>query len=226
MRKVVIPRAADVFSAWGMLMSDLRRDAFLTRLLPLRPRRTPAISRPWSQRSPTRRWRSSTRSASRATRVRFERFGKLRYENQEHTVEIRLPDGPLDAAAVDATSAAFHEAYEREYTYRLAAPIEFVGLHLVSYAAVGKLEPLPLPVTGRAVGEAVKGHRDVDYALEGVHRRDDRRRRPARAGDDASTGRRSSRRRARPSSCTRSTSVSVDRFGNLHIDRWVRMSES
>ena len=31
--KVVIPRAADVFSAWGMLMSDLRRDYFVTRLL-------------------------------------------------------------------------------------------------------------------------------------------------------------------------------------------------
>ncbi len=25
-KKVVVPRAADVFSAWGMLMSDLRRD--------------------------------------------------------------------------------------------------------------------------------------------------------------------------------------------------------
>src|SRR4029079_10020685 len=34
-RKVVIPRAADVFSAWGMLMSDLRRDYFVTRLLSL-----------------------------------------------------------------------------------------------------------------------------------------------------------------------------------------------
>src|SRR5256886_7983445 len=34
-RKVVIPLAADVFSAWGMLMSDLRRDYFVTRLLSL-----------------------------------------------------------------------------------------------------------------------------------------------------------------------------------------------
>src|SRR5438309_11359249 len=34
-RKVIIPRAADVFSAWGMLMSDLRRDYFVTRLFGL-----------------------------------------------------------------------------------------------------------------------------------------------------------------------------------------------
>ena len=33
MQKVVIPRAADVFSAWGMLMTDLRRDYFVTRLI-------------------------------------------------------------------------------------------------------------------------------------------------------------------------------------------------
>src|SRR5262249_41642174 len=31
--RIVIPRAADVFSAWGVLMSDLRRDLFLTRLV-------------------------------------------------------------------------------------------------------------------------------------------------------------------------------------------------
>src|SRR6185437_9790681 len=34
-RKVVVPYAADVFSAWGMLMSDLRRDYFVTRLVTL-----------------------------------------------------------------------------------------------------------------------------------------------------------------------------------------------
>ncbi len=44
-RKVVIPRAADVFSAWGMLMSDLRRDYFLTRLVALRRAATRADAR-------------------------------------------------------------------------------------------------------------------------------------------------------------------------------------
>ena len=37
MQRVVIPRAADVFSAWGMLMSDLRRDYFVTRLVSIEP---------------------------------------------------------------------------------------------------------------------------------------------------------------------------------------------
>ena len=36
-RKVVVPAAASVFSAWGMMMSDLRRDYFVTRLAELTP---------------------------------------------------------------------------------------------------------------------------------------------------------------------------------------------
>src|SRR5215469_2547946 len=32
-KKIVIPRGAPVFSAWGMMMSDLRRDYFITRLI-------------------------------------------------------------------------------------------------------------------------------------------------------------------------------------------------
>src|SRR4029077_283056 len=36
-RKVVVPAGASVFSAWGMMMTDLRRDYFVTRLAELKP---------------------------------------------------------------------------------------------------------------------------------------------------------------------------------------------
>ena len=36
-KKVVVPAGAAVFSAWGMMMSDLRRDYFVTRLADLKP---------------------------------------------------------------------------------------------------------------------------------------------------------------------------------------------
>ena len=36
-KKVIVPYAADVFAAWGMLMSDLRRDLFLTRIARFEP---------------------------------------------------------------------------------------------------------------------------------------------------------------------------------------------
>ena len=104
--------------------------------------------------------------------MRFLRHGRLRYENQEHSVEIRLPGGAIDETAVGEIADGFHRAYEREYTYRLDAPIEFVGAHVVAIAEVGKLAPARVPAAGRDLADARKGRRAVDYATEGVHEAD------------------------------------------------------
>jgi N-methylhydantoinase A len=168
---VIVPRAADVFSAWGMLMSELRRDYFATRLVAF----TDAHAKVIEQLSTELTDMVLAQFAAEVidvARVRFERFGKFRYENQEHHVEVLLPDGKLDSNVIKAVSDAFHSAYEREYTYRLDAPVEFVGLHLVARADIGKLEPVRLPKTSRRVGDTRKGRREVDYALEGVHTAD------------------------------------------------------
>src|SRR5262245_19410853 len=167
-RKVVIPRAADVFSAWGMLMSDLRRDYFVTRLTTMTAKEAPRLDALLAEMTQTARDQFA-REGVRPQQIRFVRFGNLRYENQEHSVEVQLPDGLIDAATIEAIADTFHTSYEREYTYRLDAPIEFVGAHVVAIAEVGKLSPAPLPVTGRSVGDALKGRRRVDYATEGVH---------------------------------------------------------
>jgi N-methylhydantoinase A len=171
MAKVVIPRAADVFSAWGMLMSDLRRDYFVTRLATLAAESAGSVQG-WVREVEQLAVEQFAQEGIADERVGLVRFGRLRYENQEHSVEVQLPDGEIDERAVEAIAERFHETYEREYTYRLDAPVEFVGVHVVASAEVGKLTPAPLPVTGADVGSARKGTREVDYELEGVHRAD------------------------------------------------------
>ena len=66
----------------------------------------------------------------------------------------------------------FHGVHQREYTYRLDAPVEIVGLHLVASAEVGKLQLAPLPKTGASFAAALKARRLVDYALQGAHEAD------------------------------------------------------
>ncbi|AIZ45197.1 5-oxoprolinase [Deinococcus radiopugnans] len=168
MGKVLIPYAADVFSAWGMMMSDLRRDLFITHLSSFGPAQAEALAALVTQ-AESDALEQFAQEGIGAERVRFVRYAKLRYENQEHAVEVELPEGALDQAATEQTTASFHASYEREYTYRLDAAVEFVGLHLVSFASIGKLIPAKLPRTGLTVQQAVKGQRDVDYATEGVH---------------------------------------------------------
>jgi N-methylhydantoinase A len=168
MRKVVIPRAADVFSAWGMLMSDLRRDYFVTRLTTLTPEEAASVDG-WVRELEAHAAEQFAGEGIAAEQLQLVRFGRLRYENQEHSVEVELPAGEIDADAVRAIVENFHSAYEREYTYRLDAPVEFVGVHLVAAAEVGKLTPAELPVTGAAAADARTGVRDVDYELQGTH---------------------------------------------------------
>jgi N-methylhydantoinase A len=170
-RKVVIPRAADVFSAWGMLMSDLRRDYFVTRLVTLHVDNAARIDSLLREIESVATAQFAREGIERG-QVRFLRYGKLRYENQEHGVEISLPDGEVDAGAVAEIADLFHRSYEREYTYRLDAPVEFVGAHVVAIAEVGKLAPAQLPRTGRTLEDARKGRRNVDYATEGSHEAD------------------------------------------------------
>lgn len=168
---VVIPRQADVFSAWGMLMSSLRRDYFATRLTPFIPDHAQTIRALIGEvvASATAQFEAEGVDSSS---VSVQIFAKLRYENQEHHVEIAFPEGSFDLPRMKEVTEVFHATYEREYTYRLAAPLEFVGLHVVATADVGKLRLMPMRKTGTAVADARKGVREVDYALDGIHKAD------------------------------------------------------
>lgn len=166
-RKVIVPQAASVFSAWGMMMSDLRRDYFVTRLIGLEP----------GSAAPLQDLFAGAESGARAqfvaegvdpARLTFRRLGKFRYQNQEHTTEVEVP-ATITEADIPGIVETFHDTYEREYTYRLPMPVELVGIHLIASAEVGKLEPKPEPLTDAPASTAEKGRRAVNYALEGTH---------------------------------------------------------
>ena len=181
-KKVVIPKQSSVFSAWGMLLSDLRRDYLQTRIVEL--------SAPGAAEQMDKDLRQLEEKALREyvaedidpARVHFLRYGRCRYQNQEHSVEIVLPDGAITAEQIEAIRQRFDTDYEREYTYTLDTPVELVVYHLVALAEVDKLKPEKLPTTGRppsfppsggderGVRRAVKMQREVDYVEAGIHR--------------------------------------------------------
>jgi len=166
-RKVVVPAAASVFSAWGMMMSDLRRDLFVTHLTDLAEGAGPEIEAVFAEAEAQARETFAAEGVDPAA-LRFIRYGKFRYQNQEHTTEVPI-EGRITDAGLDAIAEDFRQAYEREYTYRLDAPVEMVGIHLVARAEVGKLTMAPAPLGEADASSALKGRRKVDYALEGVH---------------------------------------------------------
>ena len=168
-KKVIIPAAASVFSAWGMMMSDLRRDHFVTHLVDLAEGAASDIESVFSSVELQAIEQFQSEGIDKKS-IKFIRYGNFRYKNQEHTTEVRLSDGPISDKQIGLIEDEFHNTYEREYTYRLDTSVELVGIHVVATSEVGKLTMQKRPDQGIKEAEARKGAREVDYALEGVHR--------------------------------------------------------
>ncbi|WP_454856506.1 hydantoinase/oxoprolinase family protein [Rhizobium binxianense] len=165
-KKVVVPRGAPVFSAWGMMMSDLRRDYFVTRLINEGDHE--ALDRLLSETMALAKAEFGSEGVNEEL-VTMRPLVRCRYQNQEFAVEVPIPAGPIGPEEADRMVSDFHEIYEREYTYRLDAGVEIIGLHLIASSEVGKLELVPLSKSGATVENAIKGRRIVDYATEGEH---------------------------------------------------------
>ena len=168
-KKVVIPRLSGVFSAWGMLLSDLRRDYLQTQIVELNGvEGASQINTALSMLEEQAIQEFAAENIDRS-RVHFIRYGRCRYQNQEHSVEITLPNGIITTNQIEAIREQFDSEYEREYTYRLPAPAELVGYHLIAIAEVDKLKPEKHPKTGRKLLDAIKGEREVDFVESGIH---------------------------------------------------------
>jgi N-methylhydantoinase A len=170
-KKVVIPTQSAVFSAWGMLMSDLRRDYIQTQVVELDGENAIQQINDTLRMLEEQALEKFNSEGIDRSRVRFVRYGRLRYQNQAHSVEVDLPaDLTGGAPKVDEIRESFRTNYEREYTYRLDAPVDLVSFHVVAIAEVDKLQPQRIPVTDRRVEDAVKEQREVDYLEAGIHK--------------------------------------------------------
>ena len=167
-RKVVIPNGAAVFSAWGMIMSDLRRDIFVTQLMDLDENTVEVFDGLMKGVEEQAQGQFEAEGVP-SNRISFRHLAKVRYQNQEHSVEVEVSARPLDQARFQKLEKDFHEVYKREYTYSLDSPVEIVGIHTVVTADIGKLQLGHVERTDATVDAARKGTREVDFAQEGVH---------------------------------------------------------
>jgi len=168
-KKVIVPRLSSVFSAWGMLLSDLRRDYLLTQIVELSHNNAAQELNETYKTLEKQALESYRVEGIAEERVHFLRYGRCRYQNQEHSVEITLPTGEITAETLATILETFHSDYEREYTYRLKAPVELVCYHLIAIAEVDKLKPQKIQPSGKKIEDAIKGKRNVDFIEAGIH---------------------------------------------------------
>ena len=103
-RKIIVPGAPGVFSAFGMLFSDLRYD--FVRTWPMRLDEAPfdRIEKVYRELEAQGRRRSPA-PRSRRRRSTVKRAADMRYVGQEHAVTVDLPDEGVRSAGPDGDQA-------------------------------------------------------------------------------------------------------------------------
>ncbi|AUX21874.1 5-oxoprolinase [Sorangium cellulosum] len=166
-RRVVIPVAPAHFSAWGMLMADLRADLVRTVMLRAEPTSAAALAALLRETELEVAARVS-RGGVDPGRVSARRHAEMRYVGQEHTVMIPLPGGALDSAALEEAIERFHALHEQRTTFRLEAAVEIVSLHVAALGAVDRPRPSRLERSPLDPAPARKGARTVDFDDLGI----------------------------------------------------------
>ncbi|MEH7388895.1 hydantoinase/oxoprolinase family protein [Bacillus sp. JJ1474] len=139
-KKVIVPVASAVFSAWGMLMTDLRSDIIQTYIKRLKNADINEINEMWHLLEQKSMERYIDEGVKRED-ILFMRYADLRYVGQEHTVKVPMPNGQWDQDTTQQIIESFHYYHKKAYTFNLEeAEVEIVNLHLTTVGKVNRPE--------------------------------------------------------------------------------------
>ncbi|BAI96219.1 5-oxoprolinase [Sphingobium sp. TA15] len=160
--RVIIPVNSAVFSAWGMLLSDIRRDDVRTLPMCFDLQAPGRILQAFAEME--RGSRSDEHEA-----VSFEYLLDLRYTGQEHTVKMAVTKEALSPDNISEIVERFSQLHEKSYTFRLDADVEVVNCHLVTRVTVPKPSIPRRQSFGYDISHALLGSRLIDFDKKGVH---------------------------------------------------------
>lgn len=164
--KVVIPVASPVFSAWGMLMTDLRHDYIQTS--------NQIVSKidlnQLNEEIKVIREKAYTDfelEDVKEKNVKFQLNFDMRYLGQEHTVKVPVSDSLITKENIKNVIAKFHELHKKNYTFNLEeSDTEIVNIHITAFGLVEKLEIQKNIIEG-SLEKSLKEKRNVYFEDEG-----------------------------------------------------------
>jgi N-methylhydantoinase A len=168
-KEMIVPLYPGLFSAWGMLASEPRRDFVRTSLTLDADMSLATLTELFAalRDEAVAYFQRDSGLSGEAPEIAMRLSCDLRYFGQEHSVTVTID---LDGATIAGILADFHAAHEKTYTFRLdGTPVEFVTFRLKAHALVPRPELPPLSAAGRSAEAARKGSRLVDFGDEGRH---------------------------------------------------------
>lgn len=135
--RVIVPRVPGVFSAWGMLMTDIRHDYIQTSVTKLTIDSLSSIMEILEGMVAQARKQLEEEGIS-SKKTRFEGSLDIRYLGQEHTVNTPVPIRRPTKELLSLIEKRFRALHYKQYTFTLSDPLEVVNVHLTAFGKVMK----------------------------------------------------------------------------------------
>jgi len=155
---VIIPRDASIFTAAGVIFSDLRHDFVQTYFAALEEVDQDRMRGIFSGLTARGREALVAEGIAPANQT-FEYSLDLRYERQIYEIQVPVDDGEASSTDLAGIASRFHQRHMESYGYDLPnARIELINTRLT---AVGRTPPFWFPEQAKKAAPAAIGNRSV-----------------------------------------------------------------
>ena len=141
--RVVIPPVPATFSALGMMMVDVTHDLSQTCVMDLEQLEVESINGIFAELS-SRGHDALEKDQIDPAHRRLIPMAELRYQGQEHTVNLVFPTVELGPGDKEKIESLFNAAHEKQYGHSMGDPIQIVTLRLRAVGMLGRPN-LPKP---------------------------------------------------------------------------------
>jgi len=165
--EVVVPPAPGVFSALGLVATDLRRDYSRTLYADLGSVEPAVIAAAFDAMETEGRAMLTAANVAPGRRGLL-RFADIRYRRQAYELTVPVADGPVTQETLKGLVAAFHDKHRQ--TYGHASDRDAVQLVNLRLTAVGRIPGVTLAQRANGTAAGRTGPRDIWFAGEGFVR--------------------------------------------------------
>lgn len=164
MTRIIVPLTPGALCALGLLLTDLRSDFALSRVLPLGPASLYALEQGFDALdAQAQDWfaREDIAANDRST----TRTADMRYVGQNYELSVPVPPGPIGETTLSQLATGFEHAHRQRFGFIAEGEtIQSVTLRVEATGRVNKAQLAAAPSSGPDAGAALIGHREVYMA--------------------------------------------------------------
>lgn len=163
-KKIIVPKAASVFCALGMLESDIKLDNVRSFNGTI-PGIDLDVFNEKIKQTEEEAMAELIEEGVKEERSSLLRYLDVRYVGQHHEVTVGIPNNcTITADHLDIIAESFHKAHEKLYTYSTKeTPIEIINLRITAVGDVDKTGLYEKPIEKADVKTAIKNERKLRF---------------------------------------------------------------